>query len=159
MNVPLNIDWQQILLHLFNFIILAGGLYFLLYKPVKQFMQKREEYYRQMDDSANEKLNEAKKTQAEYAEKLEAAKAEIDGMKAKAFRDADEIAKDHIAAADKEKDKILKDARAAAETETSRILAEANSEIEEIISKAIDKAILADKGNSFDEFLDAARRG
>ena len=42
MNVPLNIDWQQILLHLFNFIILAGGLYLLLYKPVKNFMEKRE---------------------------------------------------------------------------------------------------------------------
>ena len=30
MNIPLNIDWQQILLHLMNFVILAGGLYFLL---------------------------------------------------------------------------------------------------------------------------------
>ena len=39
MNVPLNINWQQILLHLFNFIILAGGLYILLYKPVKNFIQ------------------------------------------------------------------------------------------------------------------------
>ena len=33
MGVPLNIDWQQILLHLFNFIILFGILYFFLYKP------------------------------------------------------------------------------------------------------------------------------
>lgn len=41
MGVPLNIDWQQILLHLFNFLILAGGLYLLLYKPVKAFMEKR----------------------------------------------------------------------------------------------------------------------
>lgn len=32
MNIPLNIDWQQILLHLFNFAILAGGLYLLLYR-------------------------------------------------------------------------------------------------------------------------------
>ena len=40
--MPLNIDWQQILLHLLNFAILAGGLYFLLYAPVKSFMAKRE---------------------------------------------------------------------------------------------------------------------
>ena len=39
--MPLNIDWQQILLHLLNFVILAGGLYFLLYKPVKNFMLAR----------------------------------------------------------------------------------------------------------------------
>ena len=36
MNIPLNIDFQQILLHLLNFAILGGGLYLLLYKPVKQ---------------------------------------------------------------------------------------------------------------------------
>ena len=45
MNIPLNIDWQQILLHLLNFVILAGGLYLLLYKPVKTFMEKRQQYY------------------------------------------------------------------------------------------------------------------
>ena len=39
MNIPLNIDWQQILLHLLNFAILAGGLYLLLFKPVKAFME------------------------------------------------------------------------------------------------------------------------
>ena len=46
MNIPLNIDWQQILLHLLNFVILAGGLYLLLYQPVKAFMEKRQAYYR-----------------------------------------------------------------------------------------------------------------
>ena len=38
MNIPLNIDWQQILLHFFNFSILVGGLYLLLFKPVKSFI-------------------------------------------------------------------------------------------------------------------------
>ena len=42
MGVPLNIDWQQILLHMFNLIILTGGLYFLLYQPVTAFMKKRQ---------------------------------------------------------------------------------------------------------------------
>ena len=33
-GLPLNIDWQQILLHLFNFTILFGALYILyLYIP------------------------------------------------------------------------------------------------------------------------------
>ena len=51
-NIPLNIDWQQILLHLLNFAILAGGLYLLLYKPVKAFMTKREGWYQQQADEA-----------------------------------------------------------------------------------------------------------
>ena len=52
MGVPLNIDWQQILLHLFNFLILFGGLYLLLYRPVKAFMDKRTAYYADMDAEA-----------------------------------------------------------------------------------------------------------
>ena len=39
--MPLNIDLQQICLHLFNFTLLLAILYFLLYQPVKDFMAKR----------------------------------------------------------------------------------------------------------------------
>lgn len=31
--MPLNIDWQQILLHLLNFLILGVGLYFCFTSP------------------------------------------------------------------------------------------------------------------------------
>ena len=57
--MPLNIDWQQILLHWMNLAILIGGLYFLLYKPVKDFMEKREAHYRELDRQAAGKLEEA----------------------------------------------------------------------------------------------------
>ena len=55
MNIPLNIDWQQILLHFFNFSILVGGLYLLLFKPVKSFMAKREKHYADMESAAQER--------------------------------------------------------------------------------------------------------
>ena len=61
MNIPLNIDWQQILLHLLNFVILAGGLYLLLYKPVKTFMEKRQQYYQEQDAKAAKLLSDAQK--------------------------------------------------------------------------------------------------
>ena len=54
-NIPLNIDWQQILLHFFNFSILVGGLYLLLFKPVKSFMAKREKHYADMESAAQER--------------------------------------------------------------------------------------------------------
>ena len=59
MGVPLNIDWQQILLHAFNLIILTGGLYFLLYQPVTAFMKKRQDYYAGLEADAQAKLREA----------------------------------------------------------------------------------------------------
>ena len=55
MNIPLNIDWQQILLHFFNFSILVGGLYLLLFKPVKNFMDKRAKHYQDMESAAVER--------------------------------------------------------------------------------------------------------
>ena len=60
MNIPLNIDIQQILLHLVNFAILFIILYLVLYKPVKKFMVKREEYYANMDQEAKDKLAAAR---------------------------------------------------------------------------------------------------
>ena len=69
-NIPLNIDWQQILLHVLNFVILFGGLYFLLYKPVKNFMAKREAHYAEMAQKAQSELDSAEKIQADYQEQL-----------------------------------------------------------------------------------------
>ena len=76
MNIPLNIDWQQILLHLLNFVILAGGLYLLLYKPVKTFMEKRQQYYQEQDAKAAKTLADAEKTAAEVRQQLKNADAD-----------------------------------------------------------------------------------
>ena len=76
MNIPLNIDWQQILLHLLNFVILAGGLYLLLYKPVKAFMEKRQQYYQEQDAKAAKTLADAEKTAAEVRQQLKNADAD-----------------------------------------------------------------------------------
>ncbi len=51
-GIPLNLDWQQILLHLLNFVILFAILYFLLYKPVKNFIEKRRKAYEDIDNEA-----------------------------------------------------------------------------------------------------------
>ena len=75
--MPLNIDWQQILLHWMNLAILTGGLYVLLYKPVKEFIAKREEHYRQMEGEAADKLAQAEQVRAEYQAKLDGAGEEI----------------------------------------------------------------------------------
>ena len=83
MNIPLNVDWQQILLHWMNLAILTGGLYFLLYKPVKRFMEKREAYYRDLEEQAAGKLREAEELKASYQAKLDGAEEEIRQARAK----------------------------------------------------------------------------
>ena len=68
--MPLNINFQQILLHMFNFVILAFGLYMLLYKPVVAFMKKREDHFADLEKQAQEAKSQAEATLAEYNAKL-----------------------------------------------------------------------------------------
>ena len=151
MGIPLNVDWQQILLHLFNFIILAGGLWLLLYKPVKNFMEKREAHYKEIDDAANEKLAAAEAEQQKYSGLIEKAQDEAAELKKKAMADADLAAKAHIADAEQEKQRIIDDARRAAQAEKNKVLQETNAQIEEMVSAAVDK-LLVPAGSAYDSF-------
>ena len=82
MNIPLNIDWQQILLHLFNFSILAGGLYLLLFKPVKNFMDKRAKHYADMESAAVEREKNTAALEASMQQRQAALDAELDEKRA-----------------------------------------------------------------------------
>lgn len=156
MGIPLNVDWQQILLHLFNFVILAGGLWLLLYKPVKNFMAKREAYYKDMDKAANDKLAAAEEEQSKYSGLIAKAQDEAAELKKKAMADAEAAAKVHIEEAEHEKQRMIDDARKAAQAEKNKILQEANAQIEEMVSAAVDK-LLVPAGSAYDSFDDPGK--
>ena len=153
--MPLNIDFLQILLHVFNFIILFGGLYIILYKPVRNFMEKREEFYRKQDEDAKAGGAEAEKLKAEYQEKLKAADAESETeRKAAEARIAEFEAMKKKEASD-EAARILSKSKQSAEAERERIIAGANEEIKEIIENAAARLMLdPDVQNNYDTFLD-----
>ena len=159
MNIPLNIDWQQILLHMLNFAILAFGLYFLLYKPVKQFMDQRAAHYRDMDAEAREKLDRAVAMEEDYQAKLASAEAEILQLKATAAKETEAAAGLQLQEARAQAEKILSDARANAEAERSKILADAQTEIVELASSAAEKLVKDSLERAYDEFFEAAEGG
>ena len=158
MGVPLNIDGQQILLHAFNLIILAGGLYFLLYKPVTAFMEKRRDYYAGLEADAQAKLHEAEEKNQQAEARLAGMHAEAEQLRAQAQKQADAQAAACLADAENEKQKLLADARAQAEREKDAILREANEKVGELVSDAVDK-LLSDKDDPYADFLKAAERG
>lgn len=157
MGVPLNIDWQQILLHLFNFLILAGGLYLLLYKPIKNFMEKRKAYYAEMDAAARSEKEQAEAVKQKYDEQLNGAEAEIADMKRIAAEDAKRAADEYIEDAKAERTAMLLKAQKEAEAEKEKILSEANAEIEELVSAAMDKALAANE-DPMEDFLSKAEK-
>lgn len=159
MGVPLNIDWQQILLHLLNFTILFAALYFLLYKPVKKFMEKREKYYRDIQDSADELLNHAKESKAEYEAKLAEADSEIAGRKKAAAEEIEQMRRTREKEASDAAEKILSDARDEAKAARAMIVDGARKEITEMVNEAAEKILLSeDVSTTYDAFLDAAER-
>ena len=156
--MPLNINFQQILLHMFNFVILAFGLYMLLYKPVVAFMKKREDHFADLEKQAQEAKSQAEATLAEYNAKLE----EIRQKNAAAAQEADRQRQERMQRAQADADKLLKNARGAAEQERNAMLEGAKKDIAQMVVSATGK--LMDKENDpafdkalYDSFLKAAQ--
>lgn len=151
--MPLNIDWKQILLHLFNFVLLFAILFFLLYKPVKKFMDKRVQYYKDMDDESKKKANEAAEMKAIYEEKLSAVDAEIDEKRKQADALIEKESRDKLLFAEKEAENIVNKARADGKAEKQKIIDEAQVEIVDMVTEACKKTISADPSEAMDVFL------
>lgn len=158
MNVPLNIDLQQILLHLFNFAILAFGLYFLLYKPVKDFMAKREEHYAAVDAEAASRLAEAKAAEELYRSRLDSADAEIAAKREAAAAELERISARRMDEAAEEARNMLLNAEAEALREKEKILESAKEELAGMAVSAVRKLMDESVSESYDDFLAAAER-
>ena len=154
MNIPLNIDWQQILLHLMNFVI----LYFLLYKPVKAFMDKRAAYYQEQADQAAQTTQAAQQLKADYEARLSAADDEIREEKKQAQKDAAAAAQQQLDAARAEAEKIISDAQAMAERSREKIVRQAGQDVKDLAAEATEKLVLQSGGDAFDQFLDLAEK-
>lgn len=141
MNLPLNIDWQQILLHLFNFALLSLGLYLLLYKPVKSFMDKRAEDAAKISEEARAKLEEAEALKLEYEKRLEDADKEAENIKSEALKQAQSAADAKLEDAEKQKEKIISDAKAAAQRQKEMALEESKQEIIELAAQMAEKVL------------------
>ncbi len=158
MNIPLNIDLQQILLHLFNFAILAFGLFFLLFKPVKDFMAKREAHYAAMNAEAEEHLAKAKETEELYRQQLSEADNEIAEKRREAIAEAEKLSDRRIREAEAKAKKLIAEARENAERERDSILENARDEVSEMAVIAVKKLMTESVSDSYDEFLSAAER-
>ena len=152
-NLPLNIDIQQILLHLFNFAILFAGMYFILYKPVRKFMDAREAHFKELEEEAKGKVEEGEKAKEEYETKLKNAESEILANKEKAGKETFAERERIISAANEEAAGILKKARDKSVAEHDRIINDAQKEIAELVNEATQKIVLDPKLDSQSSLL------
>lgn len=154
MNMPLNIDFQQVLLHLLNFVILAGGLYLLLYKPVKKFMEARQAHFADLEAKAAETQNEAEAAKAAYESRLAEAEAEISRKKAEAAKLSAEAAAQELDKAKAKADEILRESRKNAEAEKRQIVDGARAELVQLAVDAARKIVM-DPDEAYQSFAQA----
>ena len=98
--------WIQAGVQLFNAILLAVVLTYILYKPVKAFMQKRSDGIRGDIDRADETMTKATSLIEEYEAKLERIDQEQREILERARHEAEEQKKQILAEARTEANKI-----------------------------------------------------
>lgn len=155
--MPLNIDWQQILLHLLNFLILATGLYLLLYKPVRRFMKKREDEYAQRETSSKQALDDAQAKREQYEHKLADVDSEIAQMKKVAADATAAMCSEKLRKAESEAKAIVDDAREKAHEEHDKIIGGVGDDIRNIVDDMTSKVALSESvDDAYESFLKAA---
>ena len=147
----LGFDIVQVLLHMLNFVILAGGLTLLLYKPVTKFLAERRAHFEALEAQTAAAKEESDRLQAAYANRIRDAETEIAALRQKAEREG-------AAAAKKKSAAIVAAAEDAAEMRRAQILDSAQTEIGELVLEATQK-LLSDTADPerthalYDEFL------
>ena len=157
--MPLNIDWQQILLHLLNFAILAGGLYLLLYKPVKDFMAKRLEHYEEREAQTRKREADADAMREKYQTLLREAEQEILQRREKVGEELEAEKRQQLAEARAEARKILSTAAKTAELRTRKALEDSHEEIRALAIGMVERMVVESSGDALNQFLNEAESG
>ncbi|MBQ8578379.1 MAG: ATP synthase F0 subunit B [Clostridia bacterium] len=156
--MPLNIDYLQILLHMLNFVILAGGLTFILYNPVNRFLEQRRDQYAEAEKRNRKAAEENEKLRTEYEQKLQDSDIEIAERKKIAEKEWADISARYIREAKEKASAIILAAEEEAEDRKEHILESAQTEIGELVVTATQKLLsdtVTPERNSalYDEFI------
>lgn len=156
----LSIDIGTILFTLLNTLILFLGLKHFLFAPVQKILTERQTAVDQTIRDAEEAKTKAETAEAEYTEKLAAAKEESAAMLRNATRKAQQRSDEIVSAAKQEAAGILRQNAEEIEREKRKAENELRSEVaglavlvaEKVVEREIDPA---DHARLIDEFIDS----
>ncbi|MGY3776941.1 ATP synthase F0 subunit B [Helcococcus sueciensis] len=148
----LGINFQQILLHVFNFVLLLLVLNELLYKPIVKFMDDREAYYKSLDKETNENLEKSKGLLKQRELELKDIHIEANRIKEKAIKESQVQAKQEINQAKEEGKKIIEKARSQSKLEKDILIRNTKKDLREVAIEAAAKLSLLNN-DVYDDFL------
>ncbi len=149
----MGLDWQQILLHVFNLIILVVGLSLLLFKPVRGFMRAREEKYKKSAEEHAKRTDEIKELDAERERKIKSLDKELAEHRKAALGGVEKERKKLLADAQAEADAIVSAGRRRTKKEREAAFAGAREELSDIVVRSAEKLLAIDSSPESDRAL------
>ena len=119
----LGLEWQKVVAYIVNVIILFFFLRWLLYKPIRKFLDEREQRFKRRNEEIEQKEQEANTLKSEYEGKLRAADDEASSILGNSRQNANQRADEIIEDARRQAKDMLERARGeiAEERKTARL--------------------------------------
>jgi len=159
--VEISLDWTTLLLQLFNFLLLVFILTKLLYKPIFNVLQKRQDYIKESLLNADRDKEDARKLLDDYKAQLAEARKEAQRIIQEAQKQSEELKRDIETAAQERAKVIVENAQREIEREKEKALIELRQEIVDISLDAASAIIKKElnpqtHNNLVDEFIKKA---
>ncbi len=138
------IDWQLLIAQAVNFLVLAVGLTYLLYKPVLRMVRERQAFVAKGVEDAEAAAVALKDADAAVRQRTDAAEREASGIVERARQSASDEKARISAEAEERAAKIAADAEMRAKETAAKALRDSEQEIARLAVLAAGKA-LADK--------------
>lgn len=152
---------QNLVLHLINLAIIVTLLYFLMYKPVRKYMQKRSERVANEMDEAARLNKQAQGLKIQYEAMLADAHNEAEQMVGEALQKANAAAQQILQDAQKNADVLIESAREQIDGECKNALEKTHKELAraalDLSEKILDREVSeADNQNIIENFFQDA---
>jgi len=130
----LNLDKWTVLFQIINFLILAGALYYLLFKPVMRGMREQAEKKRRAEEELEQNRFEIARARNELDARLASTDDEIKRLIINAQEEAEGLRQSLLEAAEQEAERILAEAHSDAERIQEQLVADFRDDLLDTIT-------------------------
>jgi F-type H+-transporting ATPase subunit b len=135
----LGLNWQGLIWHAINFIVLLVLLRLVLYKPVVRMLDERAQRIRDSMQQADQARRAAEQAEADRQALLAETRHEAEQMRARADEQAKRIIADAGERAQEQANRIIAQAEAQSEQMRNQTMAEVRAQIADLIVVAVDR--------------------
>jgi len=135
----LGLNWQGLLWHAINFVVLLVLLRLVLYKPVIGMLDARAQRVRDSMSQADAARRAAEQAEADRQALLNETRREAERIRARADEQAKRIIAEAGDRAKEQADRIVAEGQARSEQERQRMLAEVRGQLADMIVTAVDR--------------------